>query len=50
LKASDTHGRNQRTIVLTGASPSLRPVATVIRDDTEKVVVESGGLIGLTYV
>jgi Ca-activated chloride channel family protein len=50
LKDSGTHDRNQRIIFLTDACPTAGPDSGFIRDCTERAFVESGGLIGVTYV
>jgi Ca-activated chloride channel family protein len=50
LKTSATPGRNQRIIFLTDAIPTIGSSPAGIRDLTEAAFVESGGLIGVTYV
>jgi Ca-activated chloride channel family protein len=50
LKDSGTPNRNQRIIFLTDAIPTYGPDTNIIRDWTEAAFVESGGLIGVTYI
>jgi Ca-activated chloride channel family protein len=50
LKASATHGRNQRILFLTDACPTEGAGSGVIRNYAEQAFVESSGLIGVTYV